>query len=175
MEDLKEKIRKVSNWPKPGVNFYDITTLLADPPTFQKVVDALSVPLRGRIEKIAALDARGFIVAAPVALNLQVGFVPIRKKGKLPFETEEAAFEKEYGPDILEIHKDAVFSEEKVALVDDIVATGGSALAACELVEKLGGRIEEIVFVVDLPFLGGSKKLLDKGYNVTSLISYDSE
>jgi len=175
MDELKKKIREVPDWPKPGINFYDITTLLADPPSFKKVIDAIAKSLKGNVDKIVAIDARGFILAAPVALEIGAAFIPIRKKGKLPYETIGASYEKEYGPDILEMHKDAVSKDEKVALIDDLCATGGSAGAACELIEKLGGKIEEVFFVIDLPFLGGSKKLKDKGYKVTSLISYDSE
>lgn len=173
--NLKNKIREVQDWPKKGVNFKDVTTLLVDPDAFRKIIDVISLELLGKAGKIASIDARGFIFAAPVAVRIGAGLVPVRKKGKLPAETIEVQYEKEYGPDTLVIHKDAIKKGEKIALVDDLIATGGSALAAIELVEKLGGKVVETVFVIDLPFLGGSKKLQDKGYKVKSLVSYDSE
>jgi len=174
MKGLKNKIREVSDWPKKGVNFKDITTILENPKVFQQVVNAMARPLKN-VDKIVAIDARGFIVAAPVALKIKVGFVLIRKKGKLPAETVSQKYQKEYGPDVLEMHKDAISKGDKVVLVDDLIATGGTAVAACDLIEKLGGKIVETCFVIDLPFLNGSKKLKDRGYKVRSLVSYEHE
>ncbi len=175
MDELKNKIREIPDWPKLGVNFKDITTLIGDAEAFKKTIDAIAAPLAGKVSKVVAIDARGFILAAPVAYKIGVGFVPVRKKNKLPAETIEAEYEKEYGSDTVVMHKDAILAGEKVALVDDLIATGGTALAACELIEKLGGKIIEIVCLIDLPFLGGSKKLEQKGYKVKALVSYDKE
>ncbi len=175
MDELKNKIREIPDWPKLGVNFKDITTLIGDAEAFKKTIDAIAAPLAGKVSKVVAIDARGFILAAPVAYKIGVGFVPVRKKNKLPAETIEAEYEKEYGFDTMVMHKDAILAGEKVALVDDLIATGGTALAACELIEKLGGKIIEIVCLIDLSFLGGSKKLEQKGYKVRALVSYDEE
>ncbi len=175
MDELKNKIREIPDWPKLGVNFKDITTLIGDAEAFKKTIDAIAAPLAGKVSKVVAIDARGFILAAPVAYKIGVGFVPVRKKNKLPAETIEAEYEKEYGSDTVVMHKDAILAGEKVALVDDLIATGGTALAACELIEKLGGKIIEIVCLIDLSFLGGSKKLEQKGYKVRALVSYDEE
>ena len=174
--DLKTKIREVPDWPKKGVNFKDITTILQDPETFREVIDQICQPLVDKkIDKIVGIDARGFLIAAPAAYNLKTGLSIVRKKGKLPFDTIEEEYDLEYASAVIQMHQDAIKKGEKVILMDDLAATGGTALATCDLIEKLGGDIIEIVFIVDLPFLGGSKKLEERGYKIRSLVSYDSE
>jgi len=174
--DLKQKIREVPDWPKKGVNFKDITTLLQDPESFREVIDQIIKPLEGKkVDKIVGIDARGFLIAAPAAYNLKTGLSIVRKKDKLPFDTIEEEYDLEYASAVIQMHKDAIKKGEKVVLMDDLAATGGTALATCDLIEKLGGDIIEIVFIVDLPFLGGSDKLKKRGYKVRSLVSYDSE
>jgi len=176
MEELKSKIREIPNWPKTGVNFKDITTLLEDGNYFKKVVDLLSEPLMGRgISKVVGIDARGFLAAAPVAYRIGAGLSIVRKKGKLPFKTIGQSYTLEYASNTIEMHRDTILPGEKVALIDDLIATGGTALAACDLIEKLGGAIAAAGFIVDLPFLGGSQKLKDRGYQVRSLVVYDQE
>jgi len=176
MSDLKKKIREIPDWPKKGVNFKDITTLLQDKDSFQEVIDLISQPLADKkIDKIVGIDARGFLIAAPVAYKLKIGLAIVRKKGKLPHTTIEQEYTLEYASNVIQMHKDAIQSGENVVLIDDLLATGGTALATCALIEKLGGEILETVFIVDLPFLDGSKKLKEKGYKVKSLVSYDSE
>lgn len=174
--DLKSKIREVPDWPKPGVNFKDITTLLADKDAFRQVVDRLAAFCADKkIDKIIGIDARGFLVAAPVAYKIGAGLVIVRKPGKLPFTTIEQEYTLEYASNVIQMHSDAVATGERVIIVDDLIATGGTAMAACDLTEKLGGEIVGIAAVIDLPFLGGSKRLLDRGYEIYSLISYDRE
>jgi adenine phosphoribosyltransferase len=176
MEELKKKIREVKDWPKKGVSFKDITTLLQDKSAFQKVIDLLAEPhLDEKIDKVVGIDARGFLIAAPLAYRLNAGLAIMRKPGKLPFETIEQSYSLEYGTDAIQMHSDAILPGEKVILADDLIATGGTAEAACGLIEKLGGEIIRVSCVIDLPFLGGSKKLKEKGYEVRSLIIYDSE
>ena len=176
MINLKQKIREVQDWPKKGVNFKDITTLLQDPKFFREVIDRISKPIKNqKVNKIIGIDARGFLIAAPVAYKLKIGLSIVRKKGKLPFDTIEKEYELEYAKSIVQMHKDAVKKGEKVILIDDLAATGGTALATCDLIEELGGEIVEICFIVDLPFLGGSDKLKNRGYKVRSLVSYDKE
>ncbi len=174
--NLKSKIREIPNWPKEGVNFKDITTLLQDPDSFQEVVNSISEILKDQeIDKIVGIDARGFLIAAPVAYKMKKGLAIVRKKGKLPFDTIEQEYTLEYASNVIQMHKDAVKKGEKIALIDDLLATGGTALATCNLIEELGGEIKKTCFIVDLPFLDGSKKLKEKGYQVESLVSYDSE
>jgi adenine phosphoribosyltransferase len=174
MMNLKSKIREVPNWPIKGVNFKDITTLLQNKKTFRYVVDELARPFKKiKIDKIVAIDARGFLLAAPVAYKLGLGVVLVRKKGKLPYKTIQATYQKEYGPDTLAMHRDAIKPGEKVLIIDDLLATGGTMLAATKLIEKLKGKIIGISFIIDLPFLDGSKKL--KKYNLHYLVSYDKE
>ena len=176
MKNLKLKIREVPNWPKKGVNFKDITTLLQDKKTFYKVIDLISKPYTAKkIDKVVGIDARGFIVAAPVAYKLKTGLAIVRKPGKLPYKTIAQDYTLEYGTNTIQMHKDTILPNEKVILIDDLIATGGTAEATCDLIEKLGGKIVGISFIVDLPFLEGSKKLIDRGYLVRSLVSYDSE
>lgn len=176
MKELKDKIREVPNWPKIGVNFKDITTLIQDKDAFQKTVDLLSEPMKKiGVDKIVGIDARGFIFAAPVAYKLKCGLSIVRKPGKLPFEIYEQEYTLEYGQNSIQMHKDSILEGEKIALVDDLIATGGTALATCDLIEKMGGKITATCFVIDLPFLGGSQKLKERGYKIISLVSYDSE
>ena len=170
--DLKRHIRDIPDWPKKGILFRDITPLLADPIAFSAAVDALCADFTDAgIEFVAAVEARGFIFGAAVAEKLGVGFVPIRKKGKLPWQTESVSYDLEYGTDTLEVHLDAVESGGKVLMVDDLLATGGTMAAACKLIEKTGGKVEGIVFLVELAGLRGREKIAD--YKVTSIISYE--
>ena len=169
--DLKRHIRDIPDWPKKGILFRDITPLLADPIAFAEAVDALCADFTDAgIEYVAAVEARGFIFGAAVAEKLGVGFVPIRKKGKLPWRTESVSYDLEYGTDTLEVHLDAVENGAKVLMVDDLLATGGTMAAACKLIEKTGGNVEGIMFLVELADLRGRDKIAD--YKVTSIISY---
>lgn len=170
--DLKEHIREIPDWPKKGILFRDITPLLLNPRAFAAAVDALSADFTEMgIEYVAAVEARGFIFGSAVAEKLDAGFVPIRKKGKLPWQTESITYDLEYGTDTLEVHSDAIGSGGKVLMVDDLLATGGTMAAACELIEKIGGTIIGIAFLIELTGLQGREKIAD--YNVTSIISYD--
>jgi len=169
--DLKRYIRSIPDWPKKGILFRDITPLLADPKAFAAAVDALSADFTGAgIEYVAAVEARGFIFGAAVAEKLGAGFVPIRKKGKLPFETESITYDLEYGTDTLEVHSDAVEKQAKVLMVDDLLATGGTMASACKLIEKIGGQVAGIVFLIELAALRGREKI--SYYNVKSILSY---
>ncbi len=168
---MKKYIRDVPDWPKKGILFRDITPLLAEPKAFQAAVDALAEDFVGAgIQYVAAVEARGFIFGSAVAAKLNVGFVPIRKKGKLPFKTESITYDLEYGTDTLQVHQDAVTSGARVLMVDDLLATGGTMAAACKLIEKIGGRVAGIVFLVELTDLHGIDKLT--GYKVKSVIRY---
>jgi len=174
--DLKVKIREIPNWPKPGVNFKDITTLLSDPEAFKEVINSLGEFFVGKnIDKVMSIDARGFLVAAPVAYKIGAGLIIARKPGKLPFSTIKQEYTLEYANNIIEMHNDAIVKGEKVVLIDDLIATGGTAIAACDLVEKLGGTIAGIGAIIDLPYLDGSKKLAERGYEIKYLVSYDRE
>lgn len=173
METLKAKIRTVPDWPKKGIMFRDITTLLKDPEGFRKSIDFLVHRYIGRnIDKIAGIESRGFIIGSALAHQLGKGFIPLRKPGKLPAETVSQEYSLEYGTDKLEIHKDAIVPGEKVLVVDDLIATGGTCLAACKLIEKLGGRVEECAFLVDLPEIGGRKNIENAGYKVFNLVEF---
>ena len=173
---VKSKIRTVPHWPKQGVMFRDITTLLKDREGFNHMVDLLAERYKEKgIEVIAGIESRGFIVGSVLAHRLGLGFIPIRKPGKLPAKTISEEYELEYGKDKIEIHKDAIQKGSKVLLVDDLIATGGTALAACNLIKKLGGDIVECSFIVDLPDLGGKKKLLDAGYSVYSIVEFEGD
>ncbi len=169
--DLEKHIRSIPDWPKKGILFRDITPLLADAKAFSAAVDALSVGFRqAGVEYVAAVEARGFIFGAAVAMKIGAGFVPIRKKGKLPYKTESVSYELEYGTDTLEVHHDAVCKAAKVLMVDDLLATGGTMMAACKLIEKIGGHVVGIAFLIELCELAGRQKLT--GYKITTLISY---
>lgn len=172
--DLKSVIRTIPDYPKPGIMFRDITTLLADARGFRRAVDELVQPLAGaKIDKVAGIEARGFILGGAIAHQLSVGFVPVRKKGKLPFKTIAESYALEYGVDEVEIHVDAVMKGEKILLVDDLIATGGTATAAIRLIERAGGEVVLCSFVVDLPELGGAEKLRKMGKGVVSLVAFE--
>lgn len=172
--NLKKYIREIPDWPVRGVNFKDITTLLQNPKVFRYTIDEMCRPfLDQKINKIVAIDARGFLLAAPMAYKMNCGVSLVRKKGKLPYKTIEKQYQKEYGIDILTMHQDAIKKGDKVLIVDDLLATGGTIAATVEMVESLEGEIVGISFIIDLPFLGGSKKL--KNYKLEYLIKYDSE
>jgi len=170
-ENLKEKIREIPDWPKKGVNFKDITPLLEDADYFRFVIDGLTGLFQNKgVEKVVGIDARGFLLASGVAYKLGAGVAIVRKKGKLPYETIIREYELEYGKNVIEMHKDAVKPKEKVIIIDDVLATGGTAKATADLVEELGGDIVGIGFLIDLTFLKGKEKLSE--YNVYSLIQY---
>lgn len=172
--NLDEKIRKVPDWPKPGILFYDITTVFEDPEGYKYIIDELSKPYEGqKIDKVVGIDARGFLLAGSVAYKLGAGVSLVRKKGKLPYKTIKRDYTLEYASNTVEMHEDTIKKGEKILLVDDLVATGGTIKAAAEMIEELGGEIVGISYVIDLPFLGGSEKI--KNYNVHYLIKYDSE
>ncbi len=172
--DLKSIIRTIPDFPKPGIMFRDVTTLLNDARGFRRTIDELVQPLAGRkIDKVAGIEARGFILGGAIAHQLSVGFVPIRKKGKLPYKTIGERYELEYGVDEVEIHIDSVARGEKVLLVDDLIATGGTASAAIRLLEKAGAEVVLCSFVIDLPDLGGADRLRAMGKTVAALVSYE--
>ena len=171
MNSLKSTIREIPDWPKPGILFYDITTLLNNAQAFREAVTALIDPFRGqRIDLVMGVEARGFFFAPTVAYALGAGFVPVRKPGKLPAATNRAQYELEYGTDSLEIHRDAIRPGQRVLIVDDLIATGGTAKAVADLVRKMGGTVVGLAFLVELEFLKGRDKL--EGYNVTSILKY---
>ncbi len=173
MDHLKILIREVPDFPKAGINFYDITTLLKDADGLKQTIDALAAEYEGeQIDTVIGVESRGFIFAAPLAYHLGAGFVPVRKPKKLPAECVSVSYDLEYGQDTLEMHKDAVGEGHRVLIVDDLLATGGTAKAVVDLVERLGGNIVGLLFVVELDFLNGRAKF--DGYNVQSLINYDS-
>ncbi|PHR22702.1 MAG: adenine phosphoribosyltransferase [Hoeflea sp.] len=172
--ELRESIRTIKDYPKPGILFRDITTLLGQPRAFRRAVDELVHPYAGlQVSKIAGIEARGFILGGAMAHQLSAGFVPIRKKGKLPHETVRVAYSLEYGVDEMEMHRDAVVEGESVILVDDLIATGGTAEGAVKLLRQMGANIVAACFVIDLPDLGGRKKLEDLGVQVRTLVSYE--
>ncbi len=173
MEHLRNLIREVPDFPKPGINFYDITTLLLDADGLKNTVDALvsEVP-PGPIDTVIGVESRGFIFATPIAYQIGAGFIPVRKPKKLPAEKVSISYALEYGQDTLEMHKDAVGEGHRVLIVDDLLATGGTARAVIDLVESVGGTVAGLLFVVELDFLNGRSKF--DGYDVRSLIHYDS-
>ncbi|MCD2176348.1 adenine phosphoribosyltransferase [Rhizobium sp. C1] len=173
-EELIAAIRNIPDYPKPGIMFRDITTLLGNPRAFRRSVDELVHPFAGtKIEKVAGMEARGFIIGGAVAHQLSAGFVPIRKKGKLPHDTVRVAYSLEYGVDEMEMHRDAVQPGEKVILVDDLIATGGTAEGAVKLLKQMGADIVAACFIIDLPALGGRKKLEALGVEVRTLVEFD--
>ena len=173
-EDLRNAVRTIPDYPKPGIMFRDITTLLGNARAFRRAVDQLVHPYAGgKIDKVAGIEARGFILGGAVAHQLSAGFIPIRKKGKLPHQTVRMAYALEYGTDEMEIHVDAIRPGEKVILVDDLIATGGTAEGAVKLLRSLGATVEAACFVIDLPDLGGAKKLQAMGVSVLSLIAFE--
>ncbi len=171
-ETLLSSIRNIPDYPKPGIMFRDITTMLGNAGAFRRAIDELVHPYAGlKVDKIAGIEARGFILGGAMAHQLSAGFIPIRKKGKLPHETVRVAYSLEYGIDEMEMHKDAVKSGEKVILVDDLIATGGTAEGAVKLLRQMGADIVATCFVIDLPDLGGRAKLEALGVSVRTLVS----
>ena len=171
LEEIQTAIRTIPDFPKAGIQFKDITPLLADARLFSGTIDLLTSPFTsGMIDAVVGIDARGFIFAAAAAIKLQAGFVPVRKKGKLPYQTHEQDYALEYGTATVAMHVDALKPGSRVLLIDDLLATGGTAAAAAALVQKLGGEIREIAFLIELGFLGGRQKL--KQYPVRSLVIY---
>ena len=175
---IKTRIRTVPDYPKKGIMFRDITTLIKDPVGFRLVIDTLTQRyITGdiHIDSIVGIEARGFIIGGALSYTLGKGFVPIRKLGKLPAEVVRHEYELEYGKDTVEVHKDAIRKGAKILVVDDLLATGGTAMAAASLVEKLGGSVSELAFIVNLPDAGGYAKLKNKGYNVFCLTDFEGE
>ncbi len=173
---IRSRIRTIPDYPRAGIMFRDITTLLQDPLGFRKTVDELVQPYAGkRVDKVAGIEARGFIVGGAVAHQLSTGFVPVRKKGKLPWETIGQDYALEYGTDRVEIHTDAIAAGDEVLLVDDLIATGGTAEAAIRLIENAGGRIVGCSFVIDLPDLGGRRRIEELGHKVSALCAFEGE
>ena len=172
MDDLKKLIREVPDWPKPGILFYDLTTLLKDPKGFHTLIDKLCEHYADKkVDVVAGIEARGFIFAPALAYRLGAGFVPVRKPKKLPWKTAQVCYELEYGTDTLEVHQDAVRPGQRVLVCDDLLATGGTAAATVKLLRQLGGEVTGAAFAVELSFLNGRAKL--PGLDVFSLIQYD--
>lgn len=172
MELLKQKIRSIPDFPKPGILFYDVTTLLRDPVGFREAIDAMCAPYaKGSVDLVAGIESRGFILGAPMADRLGAGFVPVRKLGKLPGKTVRESYSLEYGTDSLEVHDDAIEKGQRVLIVDDLLATGGTAAAVTKLVKKLGGEVVGLAFLVELGFLPGRKKL--EGENLHVVLHYE--
>ncbi len=172
--DLKASIRTIPDYPKPGILFRDITTLLGDARAFRRAIDELVQPWAGtKIDKVAGMEARGFILGGAVAHQLSAGFVPIRKKGKLPFTKVSVAYSLEYGIDEMEMHDDAITPGERVILVDDLIATGGTAEGAVKLLKQIGAEVVAACFVIDLPDLGGAQKIRDLGVPVRTLVRFE--
>jgi len=171
LAEIQAAIRNIPDFPQPGIQFKDITPVLASPRLFSGSIDLLTQNFKpGMVDAVVGIDARGFIFAAAAAVKLHAGFVPVRKKGKLPFKTHEQTYDLEYGTNTIAIHVDALQPGSRVLLIDDLLATGGTAAAAAELVKKVGGQILEISFLIELSFLKGREKL--KGYPVRSLVVY---
>lgn len=172
--NLKTKIREIRDWPIKGVSFKDITTLLQDGKVLRYVIDKMVQPYkRTKIDKVVAIDARGFLLVSAIAYKLGCGICLIRKQGKLPYKTIKETYQKEYGFDTIAMHQDTIKAGERILMVDDLIATGGTMKAAIRLVERLGGKIVGISYIIDLPFLGGSKKL--SHYKLNWLVSYTSQ
>lgn len=175
---IKSKIRTIPDYPRKGIMFRDITTLIKDPVGFRLVIDNLTqryVTNEIDFDVIVGIESRGFILGGALSYTLGRGFIPIRKKGKLPGKTIKEEYELEYGTDIIEIHEDALIKGDKVLLIDDLLATGGTALASAALIEKLGATVSEMAFIVDLPDVGGSRRLAEKGYKTFSLTEFAGE
>ena len=169
--DLKQRIRHVPDFPKAGILFYDITTLLRDPDGFKITIDMLAAPFVGKgIDAVVGIESRGFILGAAVAQRINAGFIPIRKPGKLPSKTLKESYALEYGTDALEVHEDAVEKGQRILIVDDVLATGGTAAAAAQLVRKLGGELHGLAFLIELEFLNGKAKLT--GESLFSVLQY---
>lgn len=176
LDYIKEQIRTIPNFPKPGIMFRDITTLFKDPRGLKEVIQFFSERHKDSgISTVVGIEARGFILGSALAYEMGIGFVPLRKKGKLPGKTISASYQLEYGEDTIEIHDDALSRGERVLLIDDLIATGGTALAAIELLSKVGAVIKEAMFVIDLPELKGKNKIKNKGIPVFNLIDFEGE
>ena len=176
--EIKNLIRNIPDYPKKGIIFRDITTLIKDPDGFKHVIDKLKDRYsleRTDFDTIAGIESRGFIIGGSLSYCLKKGFIPIRKKGKLPAETISHEYELEYGTDTVEIHRDAIKEGDRVLIVDDLLATGGTAMAAIALIEKLGGIVAELAFIVNLPDLMGSKKIIESGYDIYTMIEFEGE
>jgi adenine phosphoribosyltransferase len=172
--NLRDTIRTIPNYPRPGIMFRDITTLLGDARAFRRAIDEILTPFAGsKVDKVAGIEARGFILGGAVAHQLSAGFVPIRKKGKLPHRTVAMEYALEYGTDVIEMHVDALRPGERVLLVDDLIATGGTAMAAVELLRRGGADIVGAAFVVDLPALGGAERLRGADVAVSTLVAFE--
>jgi adenine phosphoribosyltransferase len=172
--DLKAAVRNIPDYPKPGIVFRDITTLLGDARAFRRAVDELVQPWAGsKIDKVAGIEARGFIIGGAVAHQVSAGFIPIRKKGKLPHKRVSIAYSLEYGLDEMEMHEDAVVKNDRVILVDDLIATGGTAEGAVKLLRQMGAQVLAACFIIDLPDLGGAEKIRQLGVPVRTLISFE--
>ncbi|AZV94855.1 adenine phosphoribosyltransferase [Kerstersia gyiorum] len=173
---IRRTIRSVPNWPKPGVTFRDITPVLQDPRTFRILIDLFVYRyMRQRLDLVAGVDARGFIVGSVLAYELNLGFVPVRKKGKLPFETLSEDYSLEYGNATVEIHADAVKTGQRVLLVDDLIATGGTMLAAIKLLQRMGANVVEAAGIIDLPELGGSRSIAGTGTPLYTVCSFNED
>lgn len=169
--ELQPFVREIPDFPKKGIGFKDITPLLKDPKAFAAMVDAFVDRWKGcGVTRVAVIESRGFLLGSAIAHRLGAGLIPVRKKGKLPWKTHQASYELEYGTDSIEVHQDAAAAGDKVLLVDDVIATGGTAKAACDLVEKLGAQVAGVAFLIELTFLNGRKKL--PGREIQSLITY---
>ncbi|PTY36142.1 adenine phosphoribosyltransferase [Saccharospirillum sp. MSK14-1] len=176
MFDPKDHIRTVPDWPQEGVQFRDITTLLSDAKVFRQLIDAFVHHYYDQpLDAIVGIDARGFILGAPLAYELKTAFIPVRKKGKLPFETYEESYELEYGEAVLQVHADALKPGQRAVIMDDLIATGGTLAATCKLVERLGADIVECAAIVDLPDLGGSRAIREAGHSVFTLCAFDGD
>lgn len=175
-EYLRSVIRTVPDWPEPGIMFRDVTTLFKDKKAFRFLIDAFVHRYHDhQIDAVAGVDARGFILGAPIAYELNTSFIPVRKKGKLPFETVEESYELEYGSATVELHTDAFNPGDRVLLIDDLIATGGTMIAAANLIQRLGAEVVEAGAIIDLPDLGGSKKLAEQGIDVFSICEFEGE
>jgi len=175
---IKSKIRTIPDYPKKGIMFRDITTLIKDPVGFRLVIDSLTQRyIQGDVafDVIVGIESRGFIIGGALSYTLGKGFIPVRKAGKLPAETVRHEYSLEYGTDVIEMHKDSLSKGARVLLIDDLLATGGTAMAAAALIEKLGGIVAEMAFIVNLPNVGGSTKLMAKGYKVFSLTEFEGD
>ncbi|MBN1792490.1 adenine phosphoribosyltransferase [Candidatus Woesearchaeota archaeon] len=173
---IKEKIRTVPNWPKKGIMFRDITTLLKDSSGLKTCIDDFHKRYKdAEVDVVVGIDSRGFILGGALAYLLSKGFVPVRKKGKLPAETEEVTYDLEYGTDTIEIHKDAIAKGQKVLIIDDLLATGGTSLAAAKLVQRLGGEVVELAFIVDLPDIKGGEKLKAAGLRYYAQVEFEGD
>jgi adenine phosphoribosyltransferase len=174
LSDLRRLVRTIPNYPKPGILFRDVTTLMGDAKGFKAAIEGMAAPYHSEnIDAVAGIEARGFILGGAVADRLSCGFIPIRKKGKLPWKTIGQQYSLEYGVDIIEMHEDAVKPGERILIVDDLIATGGTAGAAIDLIRKSGGEVVSAAFVIDLPELGGAAKLKAKGVKVHTLVSFE--